>query len=235
VTRPAGLVRLWLCVVAASGASAPLSAQSDEVSEQLWVDYNGVFGLRPGMDLRTMFGARTELGDRDWFRLTLRPEVRRLTGPVWLVGGVGNLYTRNERISDRYELRPYVGAVAVWPQRRRFRLQHYARIEERLEWRTNDGTLRSSLRLRYRLQAQYDVGQPTGRAWWKLLATAEGFGAPTGAAGQFDERARLGLGVERRSSTSMRFRMEVTWQKSGRVFTGAPTDDVYFRLRAYLR
>jgi Protein of unknown function (DUF2490) len=217
------------------GTIDPLHAQTDDVSEQLWVDYNLVTALSPGTDLRTMASVRTELGNQRWFRLIVRPEIRRLVGRVWVVGGLGNFYTQNDEVTDLYELRPYFGAAVVWPQRGSFRLQHYARIEERLSWQIDDGTLRNSTMLRYRLRAEYDLSRYLDRPSWRLLASVEGFATPTDGTRQFNERGRIGIGAERRSPSGLRLRVEATWQKTGRLFTGAPTTDLLLRLRVFHR
>jgi len=64
-------------------------------------------------------------------------------------------------------------------------------------------------------------------------AFAIAFATVTGEAGQFDERFRLGLGIERGFGPKFRLRVDATWQKVGAPFSGAPTDDLYIRVRAF--
>jgi hypothetical protein len=55
-----------------------------------------------------------------------------------------------------------------------------------------------------------------------------------GNAGQFDEKLRIGLGVERGFVIGIRARLDVTWQKVGALIGGA-TDDIYIRFRVFQR
>lgn len=53
-----------------------------------------------------------------------------------------------------------------------------------------------------------------------------------GNAGQFDEKLRIGLGVERGFVIGIRARLDVTWQKVGALI-GGTTDDLYIRFRVF--
>ncbi len=227
-----------LCVavfVMLVGVSAPISAQDDDgdVSEQIWLDYNPVWALSSSLELYGDIGVRTELRERGWGRVVVRPSVRGPVGSFRWSGGVGGFFTGNETTANRIEVRPFQGIAATWPRRRIFHLEHYARLEERFEWETDEWGLDASLRFRYRLQTRYSFSGPLENASWQVLFHAEGFLTVAGNAGQFDEKVRIGAGLERAFGSGWRGRLDLTWQKVGALFSGAPTDDLYIRVRVY--
>ncbi len=214
---------------------APLSfahAQDDDVSTQIWMDYNARWTWPSGLELYGDVGLRTELERTGWGRFVLRPGVRGTVGSFRLSGGVGSFYTANEIATDRWEIRPFQGISATWP-RSPIRLDHYARFEERFEFETADWTLDASLRFRYRVQTQFLWGGLRGGVYWRLLGHAEGLLILAGNAGQFDEKVRIGVGIERGFGPAFRLRVDATWQKTGTLFSGAPTDDIYLRVRLF--
>ena len=120
-----------------------------------------------------------------------------------------------------------------WPRRRVLHIEHYVRLEERFEWETNAWSLDTSLRLRYRLQTRYSFSGPLENARWQVLLHGEAFGTLAGNAGQFDERVRVGGGLERAFGAAWRARLDLTWQRRGKPFSGAPADDLYIRVRVF--
>jgi len=225
----------FLAVVGMAGmTSLPLFAQ-DEVSSQLWLDYNPRLIWPSTFEVYGDVGVRTELENNGWGRLVVRPGVRGPVGPVRLSGGVGTFYTVNEDSPNQLEFRPFQGVNWTWPSGRRLSFDHYVRLEERFEFETDAWTLDASLRLRYRLQTDYRFGALQAGASWRIIAHAEAFATLAGNAGQFDEKFRIGFGVERGFVFGWRFRADVTWQKVGAPFSGAATDDLYIRIRAFQR
>ena len=235
VPWPNRIVRLSVLAVAATLFSSVLHAQEEEeeeVSPQIWLDYNPRWTWPSGLELYGDVGARTELGSNGWGRIIVRPGVRGPVGAFRLSGGVGSFYTANEDSADRWEIRPFQGIAATWP-RSPIRLDHYLRFEERFEFETADWDLDASLRIRYRLQTQFLWGGVRGAAYWRFIGHIEGFLTVTGEAGQFDEKVRIGGGLERGFGSDWRLRVDVTWQKTGAIVTGAPTDDIYVRVRVF--
>jgi hypothetical protein len=210
----------------------PAQAQ-DDVSTQIWLDYNPRWTWPSGLSLYGDVGVRTELNENGWGRIVVRPGVR---GPIGrgfdLSGGIGGFYTANELAADRLEIRPFQGIKTTWP-RKALPLDHYVRLEQRFEFETADWRVDASLRVRYRLQTQVRWEGLRPGAHWRLIGHIEGFLTLTGEAGQFDEKVRIGLGVERGFGPVWRVRVDVTWQKVGTLISGAPTDDVYLRVRVF--
>jgi hypothetical protein len=188
--------------------------------------------LPSNLELFGDVGARTELRTQGWGRLVVRPGVR---GPIGLFrwsGGVGTFYTRNEIASDRIEIRPFQGIAATWPSRRILGLDHYLRLEEQFEWGGAAGSS-VALRLRYRLQTQYALPGAPENAIWRVRANIEAFLTLAGDEGQFRENVRLGLGIGREFGPVWSAWLDAVWQKTGRVFSGAPTDDLFIRVRVH--
>ncbi len=235
--RARSMVSRFALVVAELGATAPPTPASaqDEVSSQLWLDYNPRVIWPSSVELYGDIGLRTELESNGWGRLVVRPGVRGPVGPVRLSGGVGTFYTNNQDVANLLEFRPFQGVAWTWPAGRSVSLDHYVRLEERFEFETDDWNLDASLRVRYRLQTDYRFGALQTGASWRLIGHVEGFLTLTGDAGEFDEKFRIGFGVERGFVFGWRFRADFTWQKIGVPFSNATADDLYIRIRAFQR
>ncbi len=223
------------CLAAAIGvlaAPVPVALAQDEVSTQLWLDYNPRWTWPSGVELHAQLGVRSELEQTGWWRFVVVPGARGPVGPFRLSGGIGSWYTANELSSDRWEIRPFQGIAATWPSSP-IHLDHRLQLEERFEFETADWSLNASFRIRYKLQPVFRWGGITGEAFWQLLLHIEGFLTVAGDASQFDERVRVGVGVERGFGSAWQLRADVTWQKVGTIVSGAPTDEVYLRVRAF--
>jgi hypothetical protein len=229
--RPGRLVRsaasLAVALALASGARA-----QDDVSEQIWLDYNPSSSW-PWGQVYGDLGLRTEIGDQGWVRLVARPSVRGAVGHgLGLAGGLGFFYTENKDFPDNLEIRPFQGIYSTWPHKP-IRLDHYARLEEQFVFETDDWTLDTSLRFRYRLQTQYMWRGFRPGVHWRALFHVEAFVTLTGSGGQFEEKLRLGFGAERGFGPAARIRVDLTWQKTGVQIFGVPADDVYIRIRFF--
>ena len=97
-------------LVLLAGPTQTLSAQGDNVSEQIWLDYNPRVLLPSNLELFGDIGYRTEVGAQDWSRLVVRPSVQGPVGLFQWSGGVGGFFTFNELIEDRIEIRPFFGS-----------------------------------------------------------------------------------------------------------------------------
>ena len=232
LTRPDRIARVTAALIAVVVCIGDASAQND-VSEQIWLDYNPRWTWPSGLELFGDAGVRTELAERGWGRIVVRPGVRGpIGGGFRLVGGTGIFYTGGPNVADELEFRPFQGVGVTWP-RGRVRLDHYARLEERFQFATATWNLATSLRFRHRLHTQIHWGGVRAGVHWRLLAHIEGFLTIAGEAGQFDEKVRVGIGVERGFGPRWRGRVDATWQKTGTIISGAPTDDIYLRVRIY--
>jgi hypothetical protein len=226
-----------VCVTAIAflfGASSVAAAQEEEsgVSEQLWIDYNPRWTDPSHREIFGDIGVRTVLGDNEWVRFVARPGIRGPVGAFRLAGGIGFLYRLNKSGADVLEVRPFQGIGATWPRLKWIRLQHYVRLEERFQWETDDWSLTTSLRARYRLQTEFSFSGFRPGSDWRVVLHVEGFLTFVGNAGLEDEKRRIGFGVGHNVGSALRLRADFTWEKTGLEFFG-PSDNFFLRFRIY--
>ena len=173
-----------------SGVESRLLAQSGEdISKQIWIDFNPTYITKPGLEFFGDVGARTEIEDNGWWRLVVRPSIRqRFWRGFNLIAGVGNFYTFNKTITDRWELRLFQGIAFPWPNWKLL-LHHYIRIEERFDFNTKIWNSKNSVRGRYRLAISYRWKAIQPGRYWQVSATGEAFYTFLGEQGQFHEQA----------------------------------------------
>jgi hypothetical protein len=213
-----------------------LSSQStSDVSKQLWFDLNPTLFKTLDLEYRGSFGVRKELGSGGWWRLIAVPQVRYNLGKkVFVIGGLGGYYTFNQVIDDRLEIRPFQGIMAKWPAIGNAALENYLRLEERVEFDTDNWNSKISLRLRLRLMFIYKFNAMEESRYWRILAGLEGFATLTGEQGQFQEQGRASIAADRSLRDDIVLRFEITWQKqNGFIIQNESVNTIYFRLRLY--
>ena len=225
-----------LTAPAVVGQAEPEVELERTVSPQIWVDYNPSVFLSPKVNLYGDIGFRTELQSEGWWRLVIRPNILySVSNSVRLGGGLNSFNTFNQEIADRWELRAWQGATAVWP-RWRVPLDHRLKLEERFDFDTRTWDSRNSLRLRYRLRGTFRWGAfLQDERSWRALLSLEVFATLAGQQGQFREQARLAAGIERSVSREVTVRIEAAWQKEGQaLFIGrGEVDDLFLRVRVF--
>jgi hypothetical protein len=84
----------------------------NDISRQIWIDYNPNWFSRPDLEFRGDIGARKELENDGSWRLVIRPGVRyQIYSNTFITAGVGSFYAFNEIIDDHWEIRPYQGLL----------------------------------------------------------------------------------------------------------------------------
>lgn len=224
-------------LVSCSHAAAQDKVEYDDVRPQIWIDYNPSFQFGEGWHLYGDVGARTELSERGWWRLVVRPSVRYdLNDRIWFGGGVGSFYSFNDAAisSDRWEVRPWQGAFATWPSWV-VDFHHFVRVEERFDFDTKTWETAASLRLRYQMSASYQWDSFISRGqYWAASAMFELFGTIVGQQGQSREQVRTALGIERSFARSFRMQFEAVWQRRGLLFiAGESVSDIFLRVRVF--
>lgn len=211
--------------------------QSDnDITRQIWIDYNPNWFVRPDFEFRGDIGARKELeNDRSW-RLVIQPGVRyQIYSNTFITAGVGSFYAFNEIIDDRWEIRPYQGLLIRWPRVKKATLEHYFRLEERFDFNTTNWSSKISLRFRYRILLVYKFGAVAQHdRYWKIRAGGESFVTLAGNEGQFQERVRATVSMERSLRRGFAFRLEVYWQKEGLFFISDESiSSIFLRIRLF--
>ncbi|VAX18297.1 hypothetical protein MNBD_IGNAVI01-379 [hydrothermal vent metagenome] len=207
------------------------SQSNSDVSSQIWIDVNPSYVGIPGLELFGDAGTRWEINDKSWIRLVLRPSMRVPIGKgFYFAAGLGNFYTINDAVSNRWEIRPFQGVSFTWPKGRIF-IRHYIRLEERFDFNTTTWNSKNSLRGRYKLAVSHRWAAIQAGRYWQISATGEAFITLLGQQGQFQEQARVTLGLDRSFRYDLHFRFEVTWQLEQLFFSKRSVSDIYFRLR----
>ena len=205
-----------------------------EVSKQVWIDFNPNYYITPHQKFYGDIGVRGELENKGWRRLVLRPSYRTWLGDrFYFSAGIGNFFTLNEIINDRWEIRPFQGLSFKWPNWKT-PIDHYIRLEERFDFDLKTWDSKNSVRLRYKLGISYRWAAFQPGRFWQATANTELFFTLFGQQGQFQEQARATLGLDRSFDHEFHFRMEITWQQEQLFFdTSEEVSAIYFRLRFY--
>jgi hypothetical protein len=114
-------------------------------------------------------------------------------------------------------------------------LEHYFRLEERFDFNTANWDSKISLRFRYRLLLVYKFGAAVQHnRYWKIRAGGESFVTLTGDEGQFQERVRASVSLERSLRRGFAFRLEIYWQKEGLFFlSDESVNNIFIRIRLF--
>ena len=231
------IIQHWVAVVGvllAMSMGATLSATA-QTSKQIWVDYNPSWWAADKVELFGDVGLGGEFENDGWWRLVVRPSVSVPYHFVRLSAGIGNFFTVNQIIDNRWEIRPFQGISTVWPNRS-VSLDHYLRLEERFDFNTSTWNSLNSLRIRYRMRATYRWAALVEKRYWTVTSSGEGFYTIAGDEGQQREQIRVTAGIERNFSHERRIRFEISWQQESLFFDPNETaNDIYLRFRFYRR
>jgi len=232
-SRLARKTHIFLLIFIFLGWNKGIRAQSDsDISKQIWLDFNPSYLVSPGFEIYGDIGTRKEIENKGWWRLVMRPSIRIPFGERYdFTAGIGNFYTFNEIIDDRWELRPFQGLRFTWPHGK-FPFRHYIRLEERFDFNTVTWKSRNSARLRYQLLVSYRWKAFRPGRFWQLSASGEAFITLLGQQGQFQELSRVTLGLDRSYNHDLHIRFEITWQQERLFFSKNEfISDIYFRFR----
>ena len=217
----------------------------NDITNQLWTDYNISYRLSDQWDLFGDMGFRT-ITPHKWDRIYVRPAVRHQLPKIFfndvkykeeIAAGIGLFYTFNQEASNRLEIRPFQGYKLDWPDRKRFRLRHYVRLEERFDMNTRNWKNTFGLRFRYlaeltlKLQGDFlkfnkGVYLPFSmELFWNLVG-----------ARQFNDHLRLNAGIGYAFSEKWKGEFHLGYHYSRNTVKGDfNTNDIVYRLRAFCR
>jgi len=177
-----------------------LQAQDEKdrlIDNQLWLDYYNYYNFKPDWQFYGDAGARTVLDKWSWLMVYGRPSVRWKKHKLWEIhGGLGVFFTINVDTTNTLEVRPWQGVRINWPGWKPIKFNHYFRIEERLNFLTDNWILEANLRFRYQLGLNIllvtfkDESNLFLPAYFELF-----FDVGQQISEQFSNRTRLGAGV----------------------------------------
>ena len=232
MSKRIGMLAVLMLISLGTGTAGALA---DDVSPQIWFDYNPSHRLSPKVDLFGDVGIRWEMENDGWLRLVLRPSVRVPVGRIRLAAGVGNFVTFNRDMANRWEIRPFQGASVFWPDGR-FSVEHYLRLEERFDFNTTTWNSLNSLRLRYMLRTSYRWAAYRAGRTWKVTASVEPFVTLAGQQGHQREQIRATFGIERTLANDRRIELDASWQQESLIFRpDEPVSALYLRVRWFER
>ena len=154
-----------------------------------------------------------------------------------MIGGIGFFYTSNFNAPNRLEIRPFQGFRLDWPDRKKIRIRHSVKVEERFELTTDDWKNTFGVRLRYlaeltiRLQGdliKFNKGiflPVSAELFWNLIGT-----------NQFNDHARIGSGIGYSFSDMWSAEIFTSYHYTrNTVEEDFNTNDIVYRLRAFYR
>lgn len=136
-------------------------SSSNDVTQQIWLDYNPQWDLNESYTLYGSLGGRTII-PYSWTKVYFTTAIRYAPDPLFnifnksqqeLHAGLSVFYTLNEDKSNQIELRPFQGYKVNWPHLVRVRFSHFLRLEERFIFTLGEDDFVFDLRARYKIEA----------------------------------------------------------------------------------
>jgi hypothetical protein len=211
------------------------------VSKQIWLDYNPSYIIDHKISVYSDFGARTIIPN-DWYRYYFRVGINYkpfiLTDKHFFLknlqfhGGFGDFYTLSVYGKNLNEIRLYQGVRGYWPNRKRVRISHYIRIEERFEDTFNSETSSFNARLRYQLGAKFRFKKEAIRNLYLPLSVEFFMSLDDGL--YFNDVMRFTPGVGYDFSDTFRTEFHLSYHNSRNSPTESfENNDLVFRFRVF--
>ena len=135
-------------------------------TSQLWADFRYFYVLKDSLELVGEGGYRFDNLEGSWRKFYINPQLRWDIDANWGVrAGLAIHYTEEIILPDALEIRPWQGVLLYWPKTRWFSIEHYLRIEERINIFFDPKITNFDLRLRYRLGTKIPVNILTNPAY----------------------------------------------------------------------
>lgn len=130
---------------------------------QAWTDYEHLNKLDGNWIAFSDYGFRWSNSSTVGFkRIHARPSVEyKYSGQQSFRAGVGLFYQDNIATDNSFEVRPWQGYRLGWPNINRFRIYHYARLEERMVYGLEGDDFAFTLKLRYKLGVDIPIANTT--------------------------------------------------------------------------
>ncbi len=234
---------LCFCFLVSVKLSAQDTNSENNVTQQLWLDYNPSYKVSEKLDLYGDIGART-LFPTEWYRFVIGPSVRyKRPKLIWdelaykeeLHFGIRFFFTTNKSYPNRIEIRPFQGYKLSWPNRSRIILQHYVRLEERFDMELPKWINTFGLRLRYQAKLLLKI-----KGDWLFFkdglyfpVSMEVFWNLKGAK-QFNDVVRITPGIGYEFSSIWKAEFDVSYHYTrNTIEDNFATNNIVFQLRLY--
>lgn len=211
---------------------AVFSQVNSDYVTQIGLDFVPSYYFSPAFQVTGEVGVERQMNNNGWKQFIFNPYIRTWLGKrMNFYAGIGNYYTVNKYVNNRWEIRPHQSVVFSWPK---FvvPIRHRIRLEERFDFNTNTWTSNNSIRGRYRIGTAYRW-RTTETKYWEADLTFEFFFNLWGVEGEFQEQARISLGVDRGLKRNLVLRFELTWVKEKLFNFSEPYKDVEFKFKVY--
>lgn len=219
-------------------------SSDDEVTQQIWTDYN------PQMDLNENYTFYGSLGYRtivpsSWTKLYFKAAVRFAPDPLFgsfnklqreVHFGLYFFYTFNEDNPNQIELRPFQGYRISWPNLERLKVSHTIRLEERFIFTIGEDDFVFDLRARYKIEAIFHRTK-------HLVDFADGLYIPLSmeffinlySNDQYNDIIRITPGLGYSSERKLwKVQFDLSYQYSDKAVTGSFTKNtIIYRLRFF--
>ena len=198
---------------------------------EVWTDYNLNYMLNSKVSLFGDVGYRFAESDI----ILIRPSVKYTFADNFMImGGIGNFYTSSSDMNlQAYEIRPWQGVRAIWPQKSSFfSLKHFVRFEEQFVTHTlSDDEFEGRLRFRYQIGTELDI--------WDNASGTFGISIPLEyeifhsfiQTDYFMERDRIIAGILFEFGRGYKLEINYTTQRAGKGFADLSPDIGIYRIR----
>jgi len=218
---------------------------SDDITQQIWTDYNPQYGLNENYTLFGSLGYRTII-PYSWTKFYFKAAVRFAPDPLFEIVnklqrevhlGLYFFYTFNEDNPNQIELRPFQGYEISWPNIDRLKVSHRLRLEERFIFTIGEDDFIFDLRARYKIEAIFHRTK-------HLVDFAKGLYIPLSVeffinvynnSGQFNNIIRITPGLGYSSERKLwKVQFDLSYQYADKAVTGSFTKNtIIYRLRFY--
>ena len=152
---------LFIFIIFSNVVLTQSTADDTDLGEQAWLDYNPTWYFHTNFTLSGSVGLRLD-APTTWKKAVFESAFRYAPNPLFdflnksqqeLIGGINFYYTYNDNKPNGYEITPFQGYRASWPNISNLKVLHYLRLEERMEFQSGDVDTQFELRARYKFEA----------------------------------------------------------------------------------
>ena len=203
-------VRVVIIIAAIIGILVSTYSFGQKINQQIWTDFHPRYYLNDKIEYYGDLGFRTNINGTNWGRLYIRPSFRYHKSTLLeFHGGLGLFYFYSDDEFNRFEITPWQGIRANWPNLRNWGFNHLLRIEERFSFLSQSDDYDFDLRLRYKLSGSLQLNE------WYLPVFGEAFlPIQDGIRELYRNRGRAGVGLGRKMKTNWAIALLFNWQTS---------------------